>query len=651
MAWSLYEKGRFLKPLVFSNNKTQEDVVNEVLSEIKKGEKIIFIKGICGTGKSAIALNLAKKLGKTSIIVPGKNLQAQYKKDYEKNKYVLKKNKEKLKISVITGRNNHPCKFLQDKKNSIPKITREINSKLYDIFDRKEEEKKKILKDESADNFFIPCKIEIKEKNWNKLKNYLRENKYIDYTQLNDIKNVKRVSVASICPYWSPVFPSKYEFKGPIFSKAKKHMYYGLEKNEFIFYERKEGCKFYEQFHSFIESDVIIFNALKYKLESAMNRKPFTEVEIIDECDDFLDSFANQKNINLDRLQNSLIHFIGKSESTEKEITELLEIIKHIKKDQTISDALFAKEIIPLKKTGVYDLLKIISSSISIFEEADDESYLFEINEIARTFEGFMNETYLTLEKRDKNLIVNLVTINLAKKLKEIIEKNKTLVLMSGTLHSKEVLKNIFGLDKFKFIEAEIQQQGNIKIRKTSLEKDFKYSNFSNGNFSRQDYLLALNKCVEIAKRPCLVHVNAFKDLPDKEELKEYNLKNLISREELKEIQLNDLEGEIVSRFKSGNIDVLFSTRVSRGIDFPGEECNSILFTKYPNPNVQDAFWKILYRTKPYHYWAFYKDKARRELWQKVYRGLRFKEDKVEVLSPDLRVLDAFENNTQTNIL
>ncbi|PNX46026.1 MAG: hypothetical protein BV456_12835, partial [Thermoplasmata archaeon M8B2D] len=81
--WSLYENGKYLEPLVFSNEKTQEDIVHEVLKEISQGKKVIFIHGACGTGKSAIALNLAKELGRASIIVPGKNLQRQYKKDYE----------------------------------------------------------------------------------------------------------------------------------------------------------------------------------------------------------------------------------------------------------------------------------------------------------------------------------------------------------------------------------------------------------------------------------------------------------------------------------------------------------------------------------------------------------------------------------------
>ena len=113
--------------------------------------------------------------------------------------------------------------------------------------------------------------------------------------------------------------------------------------------------------------------------------------------------------------------------------------------------------------------------------------------------------------------------------------------------------------------------------------------------------------------------------------------------EKLKEIQREDKTGKVVERFKKGEIDILFSTRASRGMDFPGTQCNSIIFTKYPNPNVKDAFWKILKQTRPEHYWNFYKDKAKRELLQKVYRGLRFKEDHIYLLSPDERVLKVFE--------
>src|SRR4030042_6522394 len=98
MTWSLYSEKKFLEPLCFSNGKNQKDIVNEVLESVKNGQKIIFIRGVCGTGKSAIALNIARALGKTSVVVPGKTLQNQYKEDYEEKKYLLKENGEKLKI-------------------------------------------------------------------------------------------------------------------------------------------------------------------------------------------------------------------------------------------------------------------------------------------------------------------------------------------------------------------------------------------------------------------------------------------------------------------------------------------------------------------------------------------------------------------------
>ena len=178
MTWSLYQNNKFLEPLKFSNGKTQEDVVKEVLDAVEEGNKIIFIHGICGTGKSAIALNIARKLGKASVIVPGKNLQSQYKRDYEREKYLLKDGEKKLKISIITGRKNHKCRFLEDNQNAIPIIKKEINAKLHDIFSGKREDVEETIgSDISADNHNIPCKIEIKEKNWKRLKEYLKQNK------------------------------------------------------------------------------------------------------------------------------------------------------------------------------------------------------------------------------------------------------------------------------------------------------------------------------------------------------------------------------------------------------------------------------------------------------------------------------------------
>jgi len=634
--WSLYQGEKFLKPLQFSNGKTQEDIVNETLSTIKEGNRVIFIHGVCGTGKSAIALNIAKEIGKTCIVVPGKTLQNQYKEDYEEKKYLLKESGEKLKISVITGRKNHKCKYLEDQ--SVPIFKEERNLKLNEIFDRREKETNL-----TADNPYIPCKIEIKEKNSGRIFNYLRDNKAINPKNFKTIKDVKRATIAPVCPYWCPVFPDKFELGGKNFEGAKKRSYQGLKDVKYIVYERKPGCKFYEQFNSFIDSDVLVFNSLKYKLESSMNRKPKTEAEIIDECDEFLDSFSNQRAINIDRLQNSLNQIVLEDPEAETVIRKIANYIAQLRDNQEVQHSVFSKQIIPLKKTEVYDLLKLILENQDFLYDIDDESYLFDVAETARIFDEFFDETYLTFNKKDNNLIAELVTTNLAKRMKEMLDKNKVIIMMSGTIHSENVLKNIFGLENFKILEAETEQQGSIEIKRTGLEKDCKYENFANGSISKESYFRALDKCIEISEKPTLIHINSFYDLPDEFEIKKFGLKNVISRETLKNMQENENGDDNINKFKRKEIDILFSTKCTRGIDFPGEQCNSIIFTKYPNPDVKSPFWNILNKTNPTYYWEFYKDKARRELLQRIYRGLRFKEDHVFLLSPDERVLRAME--------
>ena len=643
--WNLYDKGVFLEPLKFSNGKTQEDVVKEVIESIKEGNRIIFVHGMCGTGKSAIALNIAKNLGKSSIIVPGKSLQSQYKKDYEGDKYLLKDDNQKLRINVITGRNNHKCLFLQDKEIQVPIFKKEKNLKLNDIFSPHEKNENK-KEEKSADNRDIPCKIEIKEKNFWRAREYLRQNKNVDIKNIQKVKDIKRTPLASVCPYWSPVLRDIYELKNVEYSK--KRSYEGLKDIDFNLYQRKSGCGFYEQFNSYIDSDVIVFNSLKYKLESALNRKPKTEVEIIDECDEFLDSFSNQRSVNIDRLQSSLTQMFEIDENVVEASAEISELLRQIRIHPKIIDALNKRNIVHVKDTPVYSLIRMFLESNDFLQNIDEESYLFEFEETAKMFEDFLDETYLLFSRRDNNLIMEVVTTNLAKKFREMVEKNKVLVLMSGTLHSSDVLRDIYGLDKFKIIEAENKQPGKITITRSGDEFDCKYENFSNGNHTRDEYFLTLDKLVGMAKKPVLVHVNAFSDLPDENEIQQYGLKNLVSKDSLRELQNEDKEGELINKFKNGKTEILFTTRCARGVDFPGEQCNSIVFTKFPNPNPDEAFWKILRQTKPTKYWSFYKDKAKRELLQKLFRGLRFKDDHVFVLSPDKRVLDFFEREIKS---
>ncbi|MDO8563573.1 MAG: helicase C-terminal domain-containing protein [Nanoarchaeota archaeon] len=606
--WSLYQGDKRLAPLKFTNGKTQEDVVRETVQLIKSGKKIVFIHGACGTGKSAIALNIARELGKASIVVPVKGLQRQYEEDYVHKKHVLKKNGKKMKIAMITGRDNHDSIIMPGKSCADPNL---------------------------------PDTIKFTDKNSYLLRDYYKNNPIINSKDMPEIRDLKRISIAPANPYWSPIVSSNYDL--PL-KDAKKRKYLGLSGKEFTFYQRKQGCSYYDQYIAYLEADVIIFNSAKYKIEVALDRKPETEVDIIDEADEFLDNFSSQEEINLTRLYNSLKTIRSESESVGKtvdKINELIELEEKNKKAIGIDE----NKIFEARETYIMKIITLLNGDKELQSEIeiDEMNYANKVLEIAEEFKEILSDTYVLFSKKEDNLIASIVTTQLSGRFKDIVNKNKALVLMSGTLHGKDVLKSIFGLDDFAFVDAETSFQGQLDIFRTGKEFDCKYESFSSGRHSKKDYFKALNECLKKAEKPVLIHVNSYDDLPNSIDKQEYQLDELISKEKLYELQNEDKTGRLISLFKQGMNDRLFSTRCSRGVDFPGEQCKSIVFTKYPNPNVQGVFWKVFQKTHSAHYWTFYRDKAKREFLQRIYRGLRTKDDHVFILSPDLRVLNAVQ--------
>ncbi len=618
--WSLYRRkeseeelgeglfdfsGEKLEPLKFSNGKTQADVVKEILEQIKAGKRAIFIRGVCGTGKSAIALNLARHFKKSSIVVPIKSLQEQYEQDYTQKNFINKIDGNRMKIAIIKGRNNFECRYCNCK----------------------------------ADDKNLPCSIEIRERNFNTIKDYIRENPHVDLSDFSQISDVRRFSIAPACPYWSPILPAEMNTRA--LDKAKKKKYLTSSGKEYAFFQRTQGCPYYEQYNSYVESDVLVFNSMKYLIELAMGRKPKTEIDVIDECDDFLDDLASERKINLNRLLHALSNIFPDDSHEVSELKDMIHLLNH-----NINN--FSEEIEPLKKSNFFDLMEKILANPNLASD-DEDNYYNNVLEICRAFENIKNETYTSYETKEqdnqtlfgkniKEVSVNLVSVNLSGRLKEIMQSVEVLVFMSGTLHSKKVLKDIFGLKDFVVIDAEIQSPGMIRKVRTGLEKNCKYANFSNGSVTREQYLKALEKCIENAKPPTLIHISSFGDLPSEQEKQQFNLTKIISKEKLFDLQKNAQQE--INRFKNQETDILYTTKCSRGIDFPGEQCNSIIITKFPYPNIQGLFWKILKQHYPEKFMEFYMDKSNRELIQKVARGVRFKDDMVFLLSPDSRVLD-----------
>ncbi len=576
--------------------KSIESIKKDITYDLEVENNHNFIANGIIVHNSAIALNIAKHFEKTSIVVPIKSLQRQYEEDYTDNKFILKEDNNQLSISIIKGRNNFPCPFLGG----------------------------------TADAEDLPCKIELREQNSEKLKQYVKQNPYVDEASFQTSSDVRRMSVAPCCPYWSPVLPS--EVKSASLKDAKKHEYKSIS-GEYALFQRKKGCKYYDQYKSYKTADVLIFNAQKYLLETIIGRKPKTDLDIIDECDDFLDSFAAEKSLNLNRLINALSALNPQEQEKRTTIKNIVKIANDLLFD-------FETDLDLIKNTPAKQLIELIIDNPYLAED-EDANYYNTALEICKSFEKLLDETYISTQQTKNAKLITLVTINLEEQFTELLNTTNNLVLMSGTLHSEQVLKDIFGIDNFKTIEAETKTQGTISKFRTGLEKNCKYANFKSGLVTREDYLRALEACVQNAEPPCLVHIVNFNDLPSELEKAEFNLEKTITREKIQEMQRQDKNNKQVQKFKSGEIDILFTTKCSRGVDFPGEQCKSIILTKYPYPNIQSLFWKILKQQQPHKFLEFYLDKANRELLQKIYRGLRFDQDHILLLSPDSRVLDA----------
>lgn len=470
------------------------------------------------------------------------------------------------------------------------------------------------------------------------LSEYYQANPFITRKQQPLLKQLRRISIAPANPYWSPIAPADYELPLP---DATHYRYTGLQGRDFIFYHRKQGCSYYDQYLSYIRADVIIFNAAKYKIEVALNRKPKTAVDIIDEADEFLDSFAAQEEINLNRCGTALGSFFVDdvdAVTIKEKLMESIKLEEQQKRALGVTDA-----IVKLQDTFLGNCLKLAYADRVLRAElaVDDTHYAHTLYELAEQFMPFFKDTYVQFSLREGEVYASLVTTSLAEQFRELREKSQALVFMSGTLHSEEVLRTIFGITDYVVIDAETKQPGTITLQRVGGEFACTFETFASGRKTKQDYFKLLDVCLARAPRPTLVQVNAFSDLPDFGDLTLLDLKHTITKETLRDEQYTDPHGKRIASFKEGHHPFLFSTKCTRGVDFPGAQCRGIVFTKYPNPNTQDIFWKVLKHTHPQAYSSFYRDKARREFLQRVYRGVRTPEDYVTVLSPDSRVLDA----------
>ena len=136
------------------------------------------------------------------------------------------------------------------------------------------------------------------------------------------------MNIAPACPYWAPVIPAEISPKG--LPDIKKLKYEAICGKEFALFQRKKGCGYYDQYEAYANADVLIFNSMKYQIETMLGRKPKTDLDIIDECDEFLDSFSNERKLNLNRLQSALSNLMPEDQDKRTILKELIHEVNDI---------------------------------------------------------------------------------------------------------------------------------------------------------------------------------------------------------------------------------------------------------------------------------------------------------------------------------
>jgi len=182
-------------------------------------------------------------------------------------------------------------------------------------------------------------------------------------------------------------------------------------------------------------------------------------------------------------------------------------------------------------------------------------------------------------------------------------------LLMSATLQSHSVLKDVFGIAPV-FVEGETRFPGRLVRRMLGPEEPINYRKWADEGFKRK-YWEMLERMMEMAKRPGFVPVHAHSYLPPE------------LRDKVRE------GGDAYTRD-----GMMFTTKMDRGADLKG--IKSIILLKFPYPDRSDPLLRGMERRLgPEAFRNYYEDISGREFVQQIGRVLRSDEDEAEFWSPD----------------
>lgn len=667
--WSMYnDKGELLQPYKWIGG-GQEKNISEIVNSMK-GDKqeITSYISTCGSGKSATMLHSIMNIGRGIVVVPSKILQRQYKDDYyEKgSKYLIKEDGTKLKIGMVIGRSNFKCKYIEEYIKNKDSMTSDgmvlFGDEIIYCDNRYLPCTRKLIGKESRISVGCKCKWFIPSPldseiidGWNEELIKEEDGEEIEITKLEYYKDKLCCDDIS---YYTSINNRKY----------------GL----FVRDDAESVCPYYKQFYNYVDSDVIVFNKSKWEWESKIGRKPKVDIECIDEADEFLIGLNNSVTIS-----RSMVNRLYETRSENKTSDE--NMLENKKKELLESfDFKYSKLKRAKDKYNNHDfgLLDDISEFIEyikkISNNGNEDDLDNEVNELLNKINiirEYGNKISVNVKENRKNKDVPTILYSIP--YPEIILRRllkgccNRIMFFSATMLNINTLKYLYGIEFSNMIKGREDQPGELRILKPQQYRECKKC----GKRFSSDYNGKCDKCgVDVYSgvhdRMQEVINSRWKSKDNGEKFREDYSKNLlyiitklneigntliISPRKYVEKSIDYLKqnnykivvdyqgkGEYYENLKGKGNLITISWRYKRGFDGRDDKCRVIVPSKYPYPNIGDAYYKaLIFRFEKEGIDisnTFLDDIAKVELIQTICRGLRHDKDYCYFSSPDIKV-------------
>jgi len=607
---NLFERktGNQLKPRVYNNGVTQKQIIDKAISLFDGGEKIVFVKGGPGAGKSVIGLEIARHYGSGYITAPRKANQNQYRDDYgsaNSRVYIVDEFSKEMPIGLLKGKSNFRC------------INNEHKGK------------------EGSER--------------------------VDYT--GHVCNGDEGGSAKLegCPHYvinTPELPK--EFMGEV----KEYTTMGRE-IRYLVSNDSNICPYYRQMYEILSHDIVIINDKKFTIEKKLGRLPLKRVLVVDECDMFLTNLTTPRSVNLSKLLNAVrSRYAESGKHVYEEIGHIIEQLDR-KIVQTKADmSRYITKPYTDKKDGTFtlsdneDVVRLVQDLFKIFADnksiGNHKTMMSYYNSLAY-LEFPLEETNIFFDLTRGDLKLNYFSLNAKGMVEKMFSGFDHVLMMSATLQSDDVLETFYGLSKVPRIEAASTINGMLFNALTGDEIPFKLPKMPYGLSwaeqsaikaeQRKKELIATGALIENARNykkgikrsppNTLFHIRSFEKLPKKDELSLHKGLEILGSQEDKEPEDEDIE---MQKFKKGEISFIKSTKLDRGIDCPDEECRINILQKLPFGVPTHYHYAMNRHIREGFLWIYLWDECDRNIIQAAARGLRHPKDYCFVLSPDSRV-------------